>query len=67
MLPENSLPAGACPPLFVPIKAFAVKTSLPPTAHKNGEVVGPAGGGTGGPHCLAEVHKLLAATLHRQL
>jgi hypothetical protein len=28
-------------------------------AHKNGEVVAPAGGGTGGPLFLAEVWKLL--------
>jgi len=27
-------------------------------AHKKGEVVGPAGGETGVPHCLAEVRKL---------
>ena len=27
-------------------------------AHKKGEVVGPAGGETGGPHCLAEVYLL---------
>jgi len=26
-------------------------------AHKKGEVVVPAGGETGGPHCLAEVYK----------
>jgi len=32
-------------------------------AHKKGEVVGPAGGGTGGPHCLAEDYKLLKAAL----
>jgi hypothetical protein len=30
-------------------------------AHKKGEVVGPAGGETGGPRCLAEVRKLLKA------
>jgi len=30
-----------------------------PDAHKKGEVVGPAGGETGVPHCLAEVHRLL--------
>jgi hypothetical protein len=28
---------------------------------KRGEVVGPAGGETGGPHCLAEVYLLLNA------
>jgi hypothetical protein len=28
-------------------------------AHKKGEVVGPAGGDTGGPHCLAEVYQPL--------
>ena len=28
-------------------------------AYKKGEVVVPAGGETGGPHCLAEVYKLL--------
>jgi len=34
-------------------------------AHKIGEVVGPAGGETGGPHCLAEVRKLpKAAYIH---
>jgi len=27
--------------------------------HKKGEVVGPAGGETGGPHCLAEVYQPL--------
>jgi hypothetical protein len=30
---------------------------------KNGEVVGPAGGETGGPRCLAEVRKLPKAAL----
>jgi hypothetical protein len=30
-----------------------------PSAHKKGEVVEPAGGETGEPRCLAEVHKLL--------
>jgi hypothetical protein len=29
------------------------------SAHKKGEVVGPAGGETGGPHCLAEVYQPL--------
>jgi hypothetical protein len=33
-------------------------------AHKKGEVVGPAGGETGGPHCLAEVYKLLKTALY---
>jgi hypothetical protein len=32
---------------------------------KKGEVVGPAGGETGVPHCLAEVHKPLKAALFR--
>jgi hypothetical protein len=31
-------------------------------AHKKGEVVGPAGGETGVPRCLAEVRKLLACS-----
>ena len=34
-------------------------------AHKKGEVVGPAGGETGVPRCLAEVHKLLIAASFR--
>jgi len=34
----------------------------PPGANKNGEVVGPAGGETGGPRCLAEDQKLPQAT-----
>ncbi|MFC1676227.1 hypothetical protein ACFL3G_04075 [Planctomycetota bacterium] len=33
------------------------------SAHKIGEVVEPAGGETGEPHCLAEVQKLLKAAL----
>jgi hypothetical protein len=32
--------------------------------NKNGEVVGPAGGETGEPRCLAEVHLLSEATLY---
>jgi len=32
---------------------------------KKGEVVEPAGGETGVPHCLAEAHKLLEAALFR--
>jgi len=34
-------------------------------AEKKGEVVGPAGGETGGPRCLAEACKLLKAALFR--
>ena len=30
-------------------------SAIRPSAHKKGEVVEPAGGETGGPHCLAEV------------
>ena len=30
---------------------------------KKGEVVGPAGGETGGPRCLAEVRKLLKSSI----
>jgi hypothetical protein len=30
---------------------------------KKGEVVGPAGGDTGGPHCLAEVYKPLRVSI----
>jgi len=34
-------------------------------AHKKGEVVEPAGGETGGPHCLAEVYQpLRGASIH---
>jgi hypothetical protein len=33
-------------------------------AHKKGEVVEPAGGETGVPHCLAEVRKLPEAALY---
>jgi len=33
--------------------------SIRDRAHKKGEVVGPAGGETGGPHCLAEVYQPL--------
>jgi len=36
-----------------------IATRLGICAHKKGEVVGPAGGETGGPHCLAEVYLLL--------
>ena len=35
--------------------------------NNNGEVVVPAGGETGGPHCLAEVHRLRAAAFFQQL
>ena len=34
------------------------------SAHKKGEVVEPAGGETGVPHCLAEVRKLPEAALY---
>jgi len=34
-----------------------------PRAQKKGEVVDPAGGETGVPHCLAEVRKLPTAAL----
>ena len=37
---------------------FTKLTSVEEYAHKKGEVVGPAGGETGVPHCLAEVRKL---------
>jgi len=41
-----------------------VYLSVSKYAHKKGEVVVPAGGETGGPHCLAEVHKLLKTALY---
>jgi hypothetical protein len=34
-------------------------------AHKKGEVVVPAGGETGGPHCLAEVYKAVKKQHYR--
>ena len=33
-------------------------------AHKKGEGVVPAGGETGGPHCLAEVYKAVKTALY---
>ena len=38
---------------------FFVTSKYPVIAQKIGEVVEPAGGETGVPRCLAEVHKLL--------
>ena len=35
---------------------MTITASFQDCAHKKGEVVGPAGGETGGPHCLAEVY-----------
>jgi len=53
---ENNPPRGA---LFSHIYIYKSLRY----AQKNGEVVGPAGGETGGPHCLAEVYKLQKAAI----
>jgi len=38
---------------------MTITATIQKCAHKKGEVVGPAGGETGGPHCLAEVYQPL--------
>jgi len=45
------------------ISLFTKDLSVWGCAHKKGEVVGPAGGETGVPRCLAEVRMLLKAAL----
>jgi hypothetical protein len=40
------------------VVAFLQMNQCADVREKNGEVVGPAGGETGGPRCLAEVRKL---------
>jgi len=43
---------------------LAISKMIRPRAQKKGEVVEPAGGETGVPHCLAEDYKLPTAALY---
>jgi hypothetical protein len=45
-------------------RRMTTTASIQSYAHKKGEVVGPAGGETGGPHCLAEVYQPLKRGLN---